>query len=98
MAFAGELGIYGNTVIIDHGFGLFSLYSHLSSMSVQEEETVEKDGIIGRTGKTGMAGGDHLHFSILVYNTFVNPVEWWDAAWIDNNITSKLTQSIVAAP
>ncbi len=98
VAFAGQLGIYGNTVIIDHGFGLFSLYSHLSSMSVQEEQMVEKDGIIGRTGTTGMAGGDHLHFSILVHNTFVNPVEWWDAAWIDNNITSKLTQSIVGTP
>jgi murein DD-endopeptidase MepM/ murein hydrolase activator NlpD len=90
VAFAGRIGIYGNTVIIDHGFGLFSLYSHLSSMSVTEEQILDKGNIIGRTGTTGMAGGDHLHFSILVHNTFVNPIEWWDGVWIENNITSKL--------
>lgn len=98
VAFSGLLGIYGNTVIVDHGFGLFSLYSHLSSMSVQEGQMVQKGEILGRTGMTGMAGGDHLHFSILIHNTFVNPVEWWDAAWIDNNITSKLAQSVAVTP
>ncbi len=37
-----------------------------------------------------MAGGDHLHFSMIVHNTFVSPLEWWDASWIKNNITGKL--------
>lgn len=91
VAFAGLIGIYGNTVIVDHGFGLFSLYSHLSSMSVTQGQILEKGEMLGRTGTTGMAGGDHLHFSMLVHNTFVNPIEWWDTAWIENNITSKLT-------
>jgi hypothetical protein len=98
VAFTGRIGIYGNSVIIDHGFGLFSLYSHLSSIAAQEGQTVEKGDIIGHTGTTGLAGGDHLHFSILVHNTFVNPREWWDAAWIDNNIASKLIQNVAAAP
>lgn len=84
------IGIYGKTVIIDHGFGLFSMYSHLSGFGVQEGQIVDKGTIIGHTGSTGLAAGDHLHFSVLVHNTFVNPVEWWDASWIKNNITAKL--------
>jgi len=90
VAFSGSLGIYGNTVIIDHGLGLFSMYSHLNRSDVSQGQTVSKGDILGRTGSTGLAGGDHLHFSILVNNTFVNPIEWWDAAWIKNNITSKI--------
>jgi murein DD-endopeptidase MepM/ murein hydrolase activator NlpD len=90
VAFAGYIGIYGKTVIIDHGFGLFSTYSHLSALDVKEGQIVSKDEIIGRTGSTGLAGGDHLHFGILVHNTFVNPVEWWDGIWIKNNIIDKI--------
>ena len=90
VAFAGCLGIYGKTLLIDHGFGLFSMYSHLSRIEVEKGRMVSKGTIMGRTGRTGLAGGDHLHFSILVNSTFVNPIEWWDAAWIKNNISSKL--------
>ncbi len=88
--FAEFVGIYGNTVILDHGFGLFSLYSHLSSIGVAPDQLVKKGEILGKTGKTGLAGGDHLHFSIIIHNTFVNPLEWWDGTWIKNNITSKI--------
>jgi murein DD-endopeptidase MepM/ murein hydrolase activator NlpD len=88
--FAEGLGIYGKTVIIDHGFGLFSMYSHLSSFTVKKDQMVSKGEIIGRTGVTGLAGGDHLHFGILVHNTFVNPIEWWDESWIKNNISDKI--------
>ena len=84
------MGIYGNVVIIDHGFGLQSLYSHLSEIHVQKGETVQRGQIIGRTGATGMAGGDHLHFGMLVSGLEVQPIEWWDARWIKNNITSKM--------
>jgi len=90
VVFAGYLGIYGKTVIIDHGFGLFSMYSHLSAFTVKKEHMVSKGDIIGRTGITGLAGGDHLHFGMLVNKTFVNPVEWWDASWIKNNISDKI--------
>lgn len=90
IVFAGSLGIYGNTTIIDHGLGLFSLYAHLSSFARDQGEAVTQGDIIGRTGSSGMAGGDHLHFSMLVHNTFVNPIEWWDAEWIKNNISGKL--------
>jgi murein DD-endopeptidase MepM/ murein hydrolase activator NlpD len=90
IAFTGYMGIYGKTVVIDHGFGLFSTYSHLSAIDVQKGQMVSKGDVIGRTGSTGLAGGDHLHFGIIVHNTFVNPVEWWDASWIKNNITTKI--------
>ncbi|MBW1840379.1 MAG: M23 family metallopeptidase [Deltaproteobacteria bacterium] len=90
VVFVGHIGIYGKTVVIDHGFGLLSMYSHLSSFDVDKEQPVSKGDIIGRTGSTGLAGGDHLHFGMLVHKTFVNPIEWWDATWIKNNISSKI--------
>jgi len=97
VAFSGPLGIYGKTVLIDHGFGLFSMYAHLNRSDVSKGQEVSKGDILGRTGSTGLAGGDHLHFSILVNNTFVNPIEWWDAAWIKNNILSKI-EAVPSAP
>jgi murein DD-endopeptidase MepM/ murein hydrolase activator NlpD len=90
VVFSDNLGIYGNTVVIDHGFGLFSMYSHLSELNVQSGQMVSRGDIIARTGSTGLAGGDHLHFSMLVHGTFVNPVEWWDSVWIENNVSSKI--------
>ena len=90
IVFADYLGIYGNTVIIDHGMGLFSMYSHLSSFDIKDGQEVKKGDVIGRTGTTGLAGGDHLHYGMIVQNTFVNPNEWWDSHWIHDNITIKL--------
>ncbi len=92
VVFADGLGIYGRTVILDHGFGLFSLYSHLSKIDTAAGQMVEKGDVIGLTGKTGLAGGDHLHFSMLVHHTFVNPVEWWDLKWIKDNILMKIDE------
>ena len=89
---AESVGIYGNSVMIDHGMGLFSLYSHLSAMDVSPGQMVNKGDIIGKTGMTGLAGGDHLHFGMFVNKTFVNPVEWWDAHWIHDNILIKIGQ------
>lgn len=86
--FSDYLGIYGNMVIIDHGQGLASLYSHLSRLAVEPGQMVDKGEVIGNSGTTGMAGGDHLHFSMLVHGIFVTPVEWWDQHWIDVNINN----------
>jgi murein DD-endopeptidase MepM/ murein hydrolase activator NlpD len=88
--FADELGIYGNCVILDHGMGVQSLYAHLSSIEVQPGQMVDKEQQIGRSGMTGLAGGDHLHFTFLVNGRMVNPVEWWDAHWIEDRILRKL--------
>ncbi len=88
--FAGDLGIYGNTVIIDHGLGLMSIYGHLSMMMVSDNQPVKKGEIIAKSGATGLAGGDHLHFGILVHGYEVSPLYWWDPKWIDVNITEYL--------
>jgi len=90
--FAGDLSIYGNTVIIDHGLGFMSLYGHLSAISVHEGQKVAKGEIIGRTGATGMAGGDHLHFGLLIHGYEVSPLYWWDPHWIRVNVTDFFTQ------
>lgn len=92
VVFADFLGIYGNMVMLDHGFGVHSIYSHLSEMHVQVGDVVQRGQIIGKTGATGMAGGDHLHFGMLVGGEEVQPIEWWDGHWIHDNITTKLQE------
>lgn len=87
---AGYFGIYGNCVVIDHGYGLLSLYGHLSSISVEEGQAVERYEAVGRSGQTGLAGGDHLHFTILLRGLPVNPQEWWDGHWIHDRLKLKL--------
>jgi murein DD-endopeptidase MepM/ murein hydrolase activator NlpD len=87
---AAWLGIYGNCVIIDHGMGVASLYGHLSSIEVKAGDAVTRGQQIGRSGMTGLAGGDHLHFTMLVQGRAVNPVEWWDPHWIADRIDRKL--------
>jgi murein DD-endopeptidase MepM/ murein hydrolase activator NlpD len=91
--FADYLGIYGNCVIVDHGLGVQSLYAHLSSMAVKPDDRVEKSQEIGRTGITGLAGGDHLHFTILLQGTPVNPVEWWDPKWMEDRVFRKIREA-----
>ena len=90
VAFVGHLGIYGNTVIIDHGLGLFTLYSHLSSIDVKEGDPIAEAQPIGKTGETGLAVGDHLHYGVYLHGVPVLPVEWWDQKWIRDNIQPKL--------
>ncbi len=92
--FSDYLGIYGNLVVIDHGMGLQSLYSHLSEMSVGLNEDVKKGQIIGKSGTTGMAGGDHLHFGMSVFGYPVTPIEWWDAHWLRNNVLDRFGKTI----
>lgn len=88
--FAGSLGIYGNTVIIDHGMGLSTLYAHMSGIQVKPDQPVRLGEVIGLSGVTGLAGGDHLHFGVAVHGQFVDPREWWDPHWIADNVTKKL--------
>ena len=90
----GNLGIYGNTVLIDHGLGIFSIYGHMSVINAKAGQQVKKGDVIGNTGMTGLAGGDHLHFGMLAGGQFINPVEWWDPHWINDNVTSKLAPGI----
>ena len=90
---AKYLGIYGNCIILDHGMGVQSLYGHLSSFGVKEGDEVKKGQQIGVSGQTGMAGGDHLHFSMIVGGQFVNATEWWDPHWIEDRVMRKLREA-----
>ena len=90
VVFAGFLGIYGETVIIDHGLGLQTLYAHLRQIDVKVGQDIKKGEILGKTGVSGLAGGDHLHFGVLLDGQETSPIEWWDQHWIDDNILSKL--------
>ena len=98
VVFAGSLGIYGNLVVLDHGLGLQSLYSHLTDIQVTEGQEVARGQIVGTTGTTGMAVGDHVHFGILVSGVEVAPVEWLDHNWIRNNITDRLKEAGASIP
>ena len=90
VAFAADLGIYGNTVILDHGIGLFTLYGHLSQIDVKIGDAVQQRQILGKSGETGLAAGDHLHYGVYLHGLAILPVEWWDPKWIEDNITPKL--------
>ncbi len=100
VVFAGPLGIYGDTVILDHGLGLFTLYGHLSEIAVTTGASVKRGDPVGKTGETGLAGGDHLHFSTMIRGTHVDPVEWWDDHWIQDHVALRLGSQprAVAAP
>jgi murein DD-endopeptidase MepM/ murein hydrolase activator NlpD len=90
--FTGPLSIYGNTIVVDHGLGLQTLYAHLSSFGVKEGEQVAKGQELGRTGSSGLALGDHLHFEVLINGVSVTPLEWWDARWIRDHIGRPLRE------
>jgi murein DD-endopeptidase MepM/ murein hydrolase activator NlpD len=98
VAFTGPNGIYGNMVVLDHGLGLMSLYAHLSDIGVKVGQTVQKGEALGRTGETGLAGGDHLHFALLVHGVYTNPIEWWDDHWLKDRIAKPLADAGIALP
>lgn len=91
--FAEYLGIFGRCVVIDHGMGLQSLYAHLSSLDVVPGMAVERDQHIGLSGQTGLAGGDHLHFAMLLQGRPVTPMEWWDEHWIEDRVLRKFREA-----
>ncbi len=89
VVWADDLGIYGNCVVIDHGYGLQSIYGHMSEIAVKPGELVKKGQQLGKSGSTGLAGGDHVHFSLQVDGVQITPIEWWDEHWIHDRILSK---------
>ena len=95
---AGWLGIYGNCVIVDHGMGLQSLYAHLSSISVSEGDLVESEAELGRSGATGLAGGDHLHFTMLLNGNAITPIDWWSSQWVQDRVLRKFTDAGLPPP
>jgi len=74
---AEQFTYFGNTIIIDHGQGIASVYMHLSEIDVKPKETVKLGQTIAKVGSTGYATGPHLHFSIYINGTPVNPLGTW---------------------
>jgi murein DD-endopeptidase MepM/ murein hydrolase activator NlpD len=97
VVYAADLGIYGNCIVLDHGYGLQSIYGHLSRLDVKAGDMVKKGQAMGQSGSTGLALGDHVHFSMQVDGVQVNPVEWWDEHWIHDRILSKLNAAEATA-
>lgn len=89
---AKYFGIYGNCILIDHGYGLMSLYAHLNDFQIKAGDSVTQGQLIAHSDSTGLAGGDHLHFSMLLDGVQVNPVEWWDPHWVQDRVQSKLAE------
>lgn len=98
VTFTGPLGIYGQAVILDHGLGLYTLYGHLSEIMATPGAEVARGDTIGKTGDTGLAGGDHLHFSTMVHGVHVDPVDWWDRRWINDHVFGRLADHPRPAP
>jgi len=86
VVFSSDNGIYGNMPMIDHGLGLYSLYGHCSQVLVNDGDEVKAGDIIAKTGVSGLALGDHLHFGLVIQGVEVRPVEWFDQSWIRKNI------------
>ena len=91
--YADWLGIYGNCVVLDHGMGVQSLYAHLSSIEVGVGDLVDKDARLGLSGETGLAAGDHLHFTMLLGGQPVTPIDWWSPQWIRDRVSRKLQEA-----
>lgn len=90
---ARYFGIYGNCIILDHGMGVQSLYGHLHELRVKEGQMVEKDEQMATTDVTGLAAGDHLHFTMLLHGHPVTAIDWWSPQWIEDRILRKLREA-----
>lgn len=90
IVYAAPLGIYGNCIVLDHGYGLQTLYGHMSRIDVHVGDTVKRGQVMGLSGMTGMAGGDHIHFSMLLDGVQIDPKEWWDPHWIADHIARRV--------
>ena len=90
IVYAAPLGIYGNCIVVDHGYGLQTIYGHLSHIDVHEGDTVKRGQVMGQSGMTGMAGGDHIHFAMQLDGVQIDPKEWWDGHWIHDHIAKRV--------
>ncbi len=90
VVYAAPLGIYGNCIVVDHGYGLQTIYGHLSRIDVHEGDMVKQGQVMGLSGMTGMAGGDHIHFAMQLDGVQIDPKEWWDRHWIQDHIARRV--------
>jgi len=97
VVYAAPLGIYGNCIVLDHGYGLMTLYGHMSNITVHDGDMVKKGEVMGQSGMTGMAAGDHIHFSMLLDGVQIDPKEWWDPHWIADHVARRVPMEFNAS-
>ena len=90
VVYAAPLGIYGNCIVVDHGYGLQTIYGHLTQINVHEGDMVKRGQVMGTSGQTGMAGGDHIHFAMQLDGVQIDPKEWWDSHWIKDHVAKRV--------
>jgi murein DD-endopeptidase MepM/ murein hydrolase activator NlpD len=90
VVYAAPLGIYGNCIVLDHGYGLQTIYGHMSQINVHEGDMVKRGQAMGLSGMTGMAGGDHIHFAMQLDGVQIDPKEWWDTHWIQDHVAKRV--------
>lgn len=90
VVYAAPLGIYGNCIVVDHGYGLQTIYGHLSHIDVHDGDMVKRGQVMGQSGMTGMAGGDHIHFAMQLDGVQIDPKEWWDGHWIQDHVAKRV--------
>ena len=93
VTYAEENGIYGNMPVLYHGLGLYTIYGHCSNMMVKEGDSLRSNETVAKTGRSGYAMGDHLHFGVLVQGIEVRPQEWMDQDWIRKSITDPMREA-----
>lgn len=76
VAYTGKLTVHGNTIIVDHGWGIMTIYQHLNRILVKPGQRVRKGTVIGKMGSTGIATGPHLHWGFIVQSVRVDPLYW----------------------
>jgi murein DD-endopeptidase MepM/ murein hydrolase activator NlpD len=90
VVYAAPLGIYGNCIVVDHGYALQSIYGHLSQIQVKVGDSVKRGQVMGLSGMTGMAGGDHIHFTMQLDGVQIDPKSWWDPHWIQDHVLKRV--------
>ncbi len=90
IVYAAPLGIYGNCIVVDHGYGLQTIYGHMSRIDMHVGDAVKRGQVMGLSGMTGMAGGDHIHFAMQLDGVQIDAKEWWDPHWIQDHIARRV--------
>lgn len=90
VVFSDNIGVYGRTLAIDHGLGVFSIYGQLENVLVGKGQGVKAGDTIAAIGTTGLARGRELYFELRVHGVPVDPREWWDKQWYQAHFTEKI--------
>lgn len=90
LIYVGDLGLYGKSVIVDHGFGLATVYGYLDSTSAEIDAEVKAGTVLGKAGVSGFSEAPGFLYEVRIHGIPVRPIEWWDARWVHDHIRRKI--------